>query len=87
MQAFGVTAEDLATDVEVWPENTEAVSVFVDLGTQWRHGMNGITGLDYMGVWIVMRERSVPRVKRREVWDQIRVMERAVLEMKAERDG
>lgn len=33
--------------VEIWPENLRAFDLFVALGTQWRVGMSGPTGLDY----------------------------------------
>lgn len=79
--------EDVAGDVEVWPENMDVVSVFGELGTQWRHGMQGITGLDYGAIWTPIRIRRLPRERWQEIFDGIRVMERAVLEMKAERDG
>jgi len=32
---------------EVWPENWEAVRLFIRCQTQWRIGMNGRAGLDY----------------------------------------
>lgn len=40
-----------AADIfEVWPENIDALNVFMRLQTQWRTGPAGPTGLDYAGV-------------------------------------
>lgn len=48
MNAAGFTLEDVATDpVEIWPDNLRAVNLFAQIGTQWRTGMGGPTGLDY----------------------------------------
>lgn len=88
LAALGMTAEDVEVgEVEVWGENAEAVAVFVQVGTQWRHGMGGITGLDYGALEAVLRIRRVARADRPEVLDAVRTMERAVLEMKAEKNG
>jgi hypothetical protein len=84
MQAVGVRPEDLVQDVDIWPENFEAVSLFLDMGTQWQTGMNGATGLRYEALWTPLRIRKVPRARWEEVFDGLRVMERAVLELKAE---
>jgi hypothetical protein len=85
MEAFGVKPEDVAQQViEVWPENMEAAVIFMDLDTQWRYGINGITGLEYSAIATPLRFRRVPRERWQDVWDGIRIMERAVLELKAE---
>lgn len=36
--------------VMVWPDMASAVTLFLALGTQWRIGMAGATGLDYGAV-------------------------------------
>lgn len=33
--------------VEIWPDNLAAVNLFISMGTQWRVGAAGATGLDY----------------------------------------
>lgn len=68
-------------ECEVWPENEAIVGVFLALATQWRHGMDGITGLDYSAIWTPIRIRRVPRNNWRDLFAGIQVMERAVLEM------
>ncbi|MEY2653661.1 MAG: hypothetical protein RLZZ524_689, partial [Pseudomonadota bacterium] len=66
--------------IEVWPENMTAVNVFIAMGTQWNVGMGGITGLRYESLPSVMRYCSVPPAERGAVFQQIRVMEGAILE-------
>jgi hypothetical protein len=87
LAAFGATLEDVTEDVEVWPDNAEAAAVFAKLGTQWRHGMNGPTGLIYEAIWPTARVLRVPRARWAELLDSLQVMERAVLELRAEKDG
>ncbi len=87
MAAVGVLPEDIAGDAEVWPDNMEAALVFSELVTQWRYGMAGITGLDYTAIWTPIRIRRIPRDRWQDLFESVRTMERAVLEMKAEQDG
>ncbi len=44
VQFAGSFEED---ELGIWPENMPAVQVFIAMGTQWRVGMSGATGLDY----------------------------------------
>ena len=88
LAAFGAQPEDVAGDLEVWFENADAVAVFAKVRTQWRHGFNGITGLIYDEVWRMIRRLRVPLERRDEVFADVQVMERAVLEMAKEKsDG
>ena len=90
LAAFGVPEEQIAELLPegnpsgvlfaIWPENREAVEVFLALSTQWRfEGMSGTYfGLDYPGVEAALR---MLRIKdRRAVFDDLRAMERAALE-------
>jgi hypothetical protein len=97
LAAFGARPADLeiaasqAADAafEVYPENWEAVRVFVAMTTQWR--MTGIagfggasmlhTGLDYSSLEPVLRLLDVKRKRRAALFQQIRVMEEAALEV------
>ncbi len=38
----------------VWPENWDALDLFLKSQTQWRSSVGGITGLDYGGVLAIM---------------------------------
>ena len=97
LAAFGARPADLEvaalqsaeTAFEVYPENWEAVRVFVAMTTQWR--MTGIagfggasmlhTGLDYSALEPVFRMLGVKRRRRAALFQQIRVMEEAALEV------
>lgn len=64
---------------DVYPENWDAVRLFLGLQTQWRVGpMGGLVGLDYPGVEAAMR---MARVKdRAQLFEQLQTMEFAALE-------
>lgn len=81
MKFFGLTLEEATKTVEVWPDCWLTVMVFEAMGTQWRVGMAGATGLDYGVLPTVMRLWRVPVEDRAEVFAGVRVMESAVLEM------
>jgi hypothetical protein len=57
------------------------VHVFVAASTQWRVGVAGPTGLDYGALAEVMRMMAVPRRDWFDVFDGIRIMESAALEV------
>lgn len=69
--------------VGVWPDNMPAVEIFIDLSTQWRRaGMSGVrTGLDYSVLPAVLAIRGIPKKQWPVVFDDVRVMESAVLSM------
>lgn len=52
--------------------------------TQWRVGMAGATGLDYVAVLQLLRDAYPKRKKRLEIFNDIRVCERTQLECWAE---
>lgn len=71
--------------IEVWPENWEPYLVFDSVGTQWRTGMSGATGLDYNVLPGAMDRVGVKKKRRAAVHDAVRVMESAALSLFAER--
>jgi hypothetical protein len=97
MAAFGAPADLVSAarsranedDFEVLPQNWDAVEVFVSLGTQWKKsvvsspGGGGVfyEGLDYSAVESVIRIFGFKRKRHRELFDAVRVMERAALEV------
>lgn len=84
MAEWGFVSDDFVSPpVEVWPDNWQAVCVFSKLGTQWkRAGMQGAaTGLDYAALPAVFQLCGVKRKDWPEMFDDIRVMERAALEI------
>lgn len=72
-------------EFEIWPDNWQTVEVFISMGTQWRTGMVGPTGLDYGVLSDVMRLRGVPKAERAEVFDWIRMMEGEALDQMREK--
>lgn len=86
MAAFGFRPEDMGSDeFEIWPDNWLPVEVFISMGTQWRTGMGGATGLDYGVLPDVMRLRGVPKADRAEVFDWVRLMEGEALSQMREK--
>lgn len=81
MRAQGFEPEDYATDVVgVWPEHHQAVRFFRRLQTQWRHGMNGPTGLEYASVLALLRTLRLPKEQAGAVFDSVQVMEAAAMQ-------
>lgn len=81
---FGLTVEEASgPPIEVWPDNMPAVEVFIDLMTQWRRaGMAGVrSGLDYAVLPAVFAIRGIQKKQQPAIFDDIRVMENAVLGM------
>lgn len=65
---------------DIWPDNVQAVNVFISMATQWRIGPNGVTGLDYNALAFVMRANDVKEADRAAVFDDLRTLEDAALE-------
>ncbi|NMU88414.1 DUF1799 domain-containing protein [Achromobacter ruhlandii] len=79
---FGVMPEDFPVAViDLWPENVLPKDVFEAMGSQWRFGFAGPTGLDYGALTGVMRILRVPPDDEIDVFDAVRVMEGAALTM------
>lgn len=68
-----------AAIVDLWPENVLPNDVFLAMGSQWRVGMAGATGLDYGALPAVLKLMRVPKGERIDVFDCLRVMEAAAL--------
>ena len=73
------TAETHA-NVEVYPDVVQSVELFFDMRTQWRSGFGGMTGLDYAALPAVLALRRVPAADRSGIFDDLQIMEMAVLE-------
>lgn len=68
----------------LFPENQQAWDLFEAVRTQWRTGMAGPTGLDYQVIPTVLQLRGIPRRQWKDLFEDIRTMEFAVLELQAE---
>lgn len=81
----GITASAAVTPL--WPEHQTALQIFGAVQTQWRVGMAGATGLDYTALPIVMELYQVAPADRRQVFDDVRVMEGEALRFFGEKHG
>ncbi|WNW10131.1 DUF1799 domain-containing protein [Pseudomonas sp. DTU_2021_1001937_2_SI_NGA_ILE_001] len=81
---FGLSPEDAEETVEVWECNRQALVLFDAMGTQWRSGMNGATGLEYQALPVTMDLLGMDVGDRQALFRDIRVMERAALDAMAE---
>ncbi len=63
-----------------WPENRQALLVFMALRTQWRTGMSGFTGLDYGVLPEIWRRLKVPPAERDDVFADLQVIEAGALD-------
>lgn len=66
-------------EIAVFPDVARAVDAFDALGTQWRTGFAGFTGLDYSAVEPTLRLLGVERSEWKQLFEDIRVMEAAAL--------
>lgn len=81
---FGFSPEDYDETFEVWPDAWLSFLVMDAMGTQWRTGACGVTGLDYGVLPSVMRLVGVPAKERQTVFQDIRVMESEALAVLAD---
>ena len=85
LSLFGLGADDFEEDdVEIWPDNWPGFRLFNALGTQWRTGAGGATGLDYASIrdvasYIGIKKRQIP-----ELFPDLQVMEAEALAVMAE---
>ena len=78
---FSAPPKDQPDTVEVWEENWPALMFFMDYcSTQWRHGMNGPTGLCYEAVLPSLRTLRLPREEFDDMFVCIRILERGALD-------
>ena len=74
------------SDYAVWPENWDAVSLFLRCSTQWRTGEPsavapaGVAGLDYV-VLLSLGRLYLPAAEMRDVIEDVQVMERQAIEL------
>lgn len=62
----------------------QSFAVFEAMGTQWRTGMSGPTGLDYQVLPMVMGLLEVDQDQHQAIFADVRVMEQAALRTMAD---
>lgn len=79
-------------DFPVFPENVQALRVFIAMGTQWRTvggGLSGLiyTGLDYSALPEVWKRQGIHKKDRTRLFEQLRIMELAALPVRNNRSS
>lgn len=80
LKSFGLSEDDMAETIDVWPENNLVFNIFSYLSTQWIYSMNGITGINYQSIPFIFELFNVEKDDTKSVFDDIREMERYALE-------
>ena len=82
LAAFGLKREAPLEPqhVDCWPDNWLPLQVFAALGTQWNVGMNGVIGLRYEAIPIVLSEFGIKKKQRAEMMQSLRIMENEALQ-------
>lgn len=86
---WGLVPADIESDFthEVWPDNWQAVVLFSEMGTQWRIGFSGPTGLDYGCVYARLDRLGLPQETWEQTYDDVRILESAALEQMSKDRG
>lgn len=85
MGALGLTLDDIEVEeVEVWPDVWLGFCLFEALGTQWRLGQGGPSGLDYTAIPAVASMLGIKRHELTEIFPDLRIMEHEALAVMAE---
>ncbi|CAI3803685.1 hypothetical protein DBADOPDK_03355 [Pseudomonas sp. MM223] len=70
--------------MEVWPDAWPAFLLFEAMGTQWRLGPGGPSGLDYTAIPGTANMIGLKRHNLSEVFRDLRIMENEALSVMAE---
>jgi hypothetical protein len=65
----------------IWPDNRKAFSVYDGMKTQWVSGINGRECLRYEALPTVIKALGFKKSVLQEVFDDLRLMEGAALEL------
>jgi len=84
LAAFGLDAEDIEEEFEVWPCLWRAFLLFNRMSTQWRVGAGGATGLDYSSIRDVAGFLAIKKKKLAEIFPDLQVLEGEALRVMAE---
>jgi hypothetical protein len=75
-----MTREDVATSVDIWPDNARAYNLFHGLSTQWRiGGMGGPVGLDFLVAYRRMDRMNLSPEEYDHLDNDLQIMEREAL--------
>lgn len=68
-------------ETDCWPDNWLPLQVFEALGTQWNIGMNGVIGLRYEAIPVVLAEFGIRKKQRAAMMESLRIMENEALQV------
>ena len=71
----------MATSVGIWAENVRAYNLFQALHTQWRVGMGGATGLDFLVAYRRMDRMGLTPDEYDQLDEDLQIMEAAALQV------
>jgi len=77
----GLTREDVATSIEVWPQTERAFNLFRSLRTQWQVGMGGPVGLNFMVAFRRMDRMGLSPAEYDQLDQDLQIMEAAALQV------
>lgn len=88
-KAFGLVlpegeAPSTPPDVQYWPDDEDAVMLFIAMRTQWRTSMAGFVGLDYAVIQIVADQLGIGRKRLKRAFGVLGILEDEALVMFAE---
>ncbi|MGE3596638.1 MAG: DUF1799 domain-containing protein [Dehalococcoidia bacterium] len=66
-------------DTEVWPENWTVMEVAIRMMSQLNVGMNGVIGMRYEALPVVLDCMAVPASDRLDVLDGLRIVEHEIV--------
>lgn len=75
----------MATTIEIWPDNVRAFNLFQGLRTQWRVGMNGPVGLDFMVAYHRMDRMGLTPDDYAQMEQDLHIMEAAAINVMYEK--
>lgn len=70
----------------MWPENEQAINLFSSISTQWRTGMNGVSGLDYNVLLTLMGLMNLSYEQHCQLFADVRVVESEALQIMNKKD-
>jgi len=77
---WGFSKEEVQPpEFELWALNYPAIQLFRQNATQWLHGFNGPTGLNYMVLFHELDRRKLPPDEYDDLMGSIRIIEEAAL--------
>lgn len=79
-----MTREDVATSVEIWPDNVRAFNLFQGLRSQWRVGMAGPVGIDFLVAYHRMDRMNLSPEEYDHLDNDLQIMEGEALRVISE---